>query len=510
MEKQLKIDLLGNLLNDNTQPTAPNIVPMDWLSISIEDQEWVINDEMFSISTRIITALFSLNWEANSLITYSPGNTDPISFDVNQTFIYSSLRSYYYGDINGIFLGSNVITSVNYKAFLWKDYFQITSQGIAEPGFSASNRTIYFGKNVTESALINQTSNGYGNFRPESIGSNILETGDSLIYKLETSNQFDSFFDRSFSDSFGTRSRREVIKFRADGFGNLEKRIWRHEPRLVEGVNIIVGESTIIENRNITEPNPDFPGEFYTNSFVELFFDFDFFETPSSNDHELELELNSMEQIDFSHNNNCLGCDDYGIDIPVPLEMPLFSQFSETFISPEISGNQLIINGFKYIIEIELLRGEYKSEWSGLVDIWIENGPDKVFARAPATMSALTTQVFYWDVNTGVLLAIEEESIIDIEISVGLMNYGYFIRIDLSSSTTIENRLFMLLKTHPNQYLIKQNEFPGTREPSTSDIVTSSTPDALTSNSSNFPLPLPILSVIFGLGIIIHYIRKRK
>ncbi|MHA2278298.1 MAG: hypothetical protein ACXAC2_21165, partial [Candidatus Kariarchaeaceae archaeon] len=524
--RETRIDMPTQFIGEGA-PRAPETAPMDSLSIRTTIMDWMINGALHSaINTIIVSAAFSLVWEAQSTTSFPIGNTDPVDFTVNQTLIYQSDVDYYYDDDNGAFLGQNSSTTASYEAFEWNDSFQISFEGTVQPGLLASNQTIYVDFDSYNEMWVNFSTEGYGNSRLPSTGDNRLETGQSLFYRLETDGRYDSFFDLSITSSQGTNSRNEDSEVSSEGRGTMEMRIWRHDPGFVEAAIIMKQDVNRNESRDVTDSDPNWPGEHYADSFFDVFVDIDLFSSPSSAVHEVEAELDDMKSLDLGDDDrdDCRDCDDGGFNIPVPRDMLLTNQSTEIFIpEPDVPGEPVIvINDFDYIVEVEALRGDYGSHWEDLVEIRLGDGPEALFVNATVIVDGWARQGFYWDTTTGVLLAIEEESRADIFIDFNGQVFdsqsGEMVTVNIHGETHFESKFFMLLETHPNEYLEVQTDFPTTKtSTSASSSTTTSEPTTVSSSSSKdeddaagLPIPIPIVPVFLALGMIAIYVRNRK
>ena len=368
---------------------------------------------------------------------------------------------------------------------------------------------------LEQSMRLEEALSHYGNTRPTSSGTNVLETGDQLTFDMEGYSDGSDLMDIWYYDSGEYRSSEMTV----DSTGDLVIDVYRHQNGSFEAITLFnfhnvftyQGDYGYLDQGQWMWDNQTLPITFWYDEF-----EFEGFDAGSNTSYEIEPFLD--EEMWIGDDDDQGGGGD-GFQLNYPRNVPMINS------TTEIIYENYTINGRDYFVEAEVITGNYEMSWQGPGNICF--GPcGGLEVPVDIDVYAFGVNEFVYDSWTGALLGVYNEMEYEIlvygEIQVkdesGIPIYDgdgnpYYAGIDMENYGYEDFDISIV--THPNLYQSVQSVFPTppvTTTPTSNTTTTSSTPQESEDTSSEGPaLPVPILPLAIGLMVIsVIYHKKKK
>ncbi|OLS23062.1 MAG: hypothetical protein HeimC2_28020 [Candidatus Heimdallarchaeota archaeon LC_2] len=441
---------------------------------------------------------------------------------------------YRFDQANGMLL--EIIENKNYSINLL-----YTNSSLANtPGGGPTTMSLEFAQSIDGSSsnhmTINEASSFYGNTRPVSSGVNRIEEGHLLVYDQDVENSFSFDTTMSGGNELTTGFDRTESRWGDTyAYGTASFDVYRHQPGSFDTVMVMEGIREGEWGYHSFGTDRGFNFDFSDSVTLppEAYLDFDYMSFLSTASEEIQhfFDPNMNFNDDFLYDDDDNERDN-GWRLNYDREVPMSGVVNHTVTHMDIPiGETLWINGYEHTwFELEVFEQKYETTYNQAVEIPVERNEDgEVWMTVQLTGTAKGQQTFYYDADTGVLLAMEQRirvdltlegtEVVDITVEVPEQPPTTIqMSVDFYADITIEEGFNLFLSEHPVEYLTAEAADPvdhsivdtTTTPPGTTTTPADTTSDDTTEESSDLPLPVPIIPVLSGLGIITILIRKRK
>lgn len=507
------------------------MIPLDNSYQVTGSESFQINGHTETLNTLTVVVSFYGFWDNSSTMDVTFGdqgdpNSPVANLDVYSSLLFNYTMSMVYDSSNGMLLQQTRESSMIVH---WD--FPTQDRTLEFQNGDDWNATIYqdgiYSQNETSISQIDTASSLYGNTRPSSTADEIrFDDGEYLTYNLEQGNSYNLNieFRSDDKDNGGFYEASMQSSGYDESSGDLYIDVFRHTANAFEAVIYLDGEGTYhsensrSENQNGDVHNENPPSQ--TQNYPVLFFGLIQFGTDADHDILPFFEENMW----IETGDDCRDGDDC-VNFNFERQLTKDGVVNETSyyinLVEDSEGDDdayPVINGFtQYEFNVTEHTQKYSVSETSVTQIPIGDGPNRHWVDVDITVNGEGYQSFYYDDDTGAMVAMIQEMDAKAEIH----HEGDFSYWDEQSqqqiNTTIKvdvvmefsSRWNMILSSHPHSYNSQPTMPPVSEPPGT----TSSDPTDDPTNdesSADLPLPVPYASIIFGIfsaGIIV---RRRK
>ncbi|MCY3414771.1 MAG: hypothetical protein INQ03_24185 [Candidatus Heimdallarchaeota archaeon] len=421
------------------------------------------------------------------------------------------------------------------------EMFTLNQEG-GGPAYMDVDMWISQSSDETTGTTIAEASSFYGNTRPTSVANNRgFEEGDGLFYYMEQDNYF--YMDRETNGYRGdqTKDEYEWMSSEREVDGSVIFDIYRTQAGSMDAVMFFWGEGMRYE---------DYEFERYENDV--LVNENSWYEEWETDDGMLQLiqflttnDLDIMYFFDESryidafnrfYEDNRDGGDgdnfnfpfwDYS-EITANQSMEMFQELmvfegDDIFYINDVEITWMNITAYEQLYELSVTETiQVSVGWDG-------NG-NEIFVPVDVDVYAEAWQTWYYDTNTGAMVAMDQGHWFDIYIDVSMQwqewDDGLGQNVDAGESTSVNiwgsDSWFMLLEEHPSLYTEALGPVPTTTETTETNDTTSEEPTTTTEETTTtedndtgpetpqLPIPISLGPVVFSLSVIAIYARRRK
>lgn len=502
---------------ENYFPPEMSMSSFDWLApltsrsmISIPSVDYSINGQINTLDTILVQSKFLAQF-TETFPSKMPFGPDQVPIDVTTTFTIDAFYEYNYtfdastgglleiSEIEDVFV--NVVNSNT-------SYYQPDGPHIAVDTQMSINsyRSSY--------SIIAEASSFYGNTRPISSGTNRIETGDLLVYDVESDREWSMDRDvvagnpdllgwESYDSSWGDHY----------SYGEMNFDVYRHTPGFFDAV--MFSESQAEGSWGYDKSGTRF-GQYHQEADIssfgpETYLDYDYMSFQSTDDEEIVhwFEPDMWFNDDFLYDEG----DGDGWRLNYNRQLPMVGVVNDTtwHVDTEV-GESVWINDFEHTwFNVQQYSQKYGTSYNQQVEIPLfrdENG--EAWITVTLTGEARGEQSFFYDNQTGVLVRMEERMEVDLFL-IGTGTFQYWDDFDIEHTLTatfdavisIREKFSIMLSEHPHEYLTAEAADPvDHRTPTTADT-TGEEPPAL-------DLPISVPSIVMGIIAIPVLIRFKK
>ena len=501
-----------------------------------------INGGYRNINFQTVSVIFSGFWDQSGyqMIPFGPDG-DPNTPYANVSTYFSLSFQY---QLNYTYDTANTLLVETSRASSMDILMSFPNQNVS---LNSANQGYLWDANVQQDAVgsyseiqvstVSTADSFYGNTRPSSTADVLrLKDGDFLTYDWSQDSDSKLEWNYNVQNQTGVFNSRNIMKnSNSMTKGDLIIDLFRHNANMFDAAIALQGASdysfhsegsrsdnqgTYYDPSNTfqqNDPNALYLGliQLPTNSTYDFT---PFFES------QMHTEYSVLDNCGDNNNGDCLQFN-YTRDVN-PFGSTNTTSYYINLVQDQ-KGEYPVINGYTYYeFNATETTQLFKLDYTGTSQISVFYGPYQLWIDVPVTVHADAKQSFYYDSDTGALIAQDQEVHGSISVSytgphtldTG-QGYTYPVTVNINVNAYADSHQSMLLKTHPYLYKTQPTmpvaSTPPTSTTSTSTSTTTTTSSEQQSSTENtsgagLPLPVPVLPIAFGLLSMVVIVRKRK
>ena len=494
-----------------------------------------INGNSWTLNIKTISIVFYGFWSQSGwqYVPFGPQgdpNTPTANVSTYNTLEFMYSLNYTYDTGNTLLLENSQDSSVVV-------HMTFPSQNVT---LSSPNQGDLFNATIQQDAVgmysddhvstVSSTDSFYGNNRPTSTADVLrLHDGDFLKYNWDQGSNSNLDWSYKVQNSTGIFNSQDVSKYTSDETkGDLTIDVFRHNANMFDAVLALQGTGDYSYYRSGSRS--DNQGTYYDQNqdyqqHVPNALYFGLIQLGSDSSHDVTPFFENQMNLDFkildcnNGNGDCLNLN-FQRDVAKSGNVNITDYYIN--LVQEQPGDYPVINGNTYYeFNVTEQTQLYSMTYSGYTDIPVFYGPNQLSVNVPITVQADAKQSFYYDRDTGALVAQDQEVHGSITINYSGsqtlqtdQGYSYLVDVNINVNAHSDSYQSMLLNTHPYFYNT-QPTMPTVSTPpsssSSSTTTTSSEPQSSESTGgAGLPLPTPVLPIVFGLFSMVVIVRKRK